>query len=149
MQDLAKALAVDPESLPRFREPREASAPVQGSRSGEDQKREVLEKRLLRLLLEPSPEAAMERDKLDADDFSQENCREFYKLLDYAWENHIDIRTKEFQQRAEQAGLEGFAAEISLISIPPGNPGRRGHCPEMGHQLRCRGHGHRVHLSFR
>jgi hypothetical protein len=73
-------------------------------------------------MLDSGPEAAEARERLDSDDFSQEECRKLYKLLDSAWENHIDIRSKTFQQRAETAGLEGLAAEISLIPIPPGNP---------------------------
>ena len=61
--------------------------------------------------------------RLDADDFSDESCHEFYKLLDSAWESHIDVGSSKFQQNAEKAGLEAFAAEISLISPPPGTPG--------------------------
>jgi DNA primase len=124
MQEMAKVLGVDPESLPRYRQPRET--PPEGTGSGRtkpDPHRIGLEKLLLRLLLESTPEAAMAREKLHSDDFSQEKLRKFYNLLDSAWENHIDIRSNEFQQRAEKEDLEGLAAEISLIPIPPGNPG--------------------------
>jgi DNA primase len=87
-------------------------------------RRAELEKTLLRLLLANTPEAAEARENLDSDDFSQELCREFYKLLDSSWENHIDIEGHVFHQRAEGAGLEGFAAEIALIQVPPGNQDR-------------------------
>jgi hypothetical protein len=80
-----------------------------------------LEKTLLRLLLEDAPAALEAREKLDSDDFSDPNCAEFYKLLDSAWEANVDLETPAFQQRAEGAGLEGLAAEIALVPIPPGN----------------------------
>jgi len=60
-------------------------------------------------------------DTLDADDFSVETHRKFYKLLDLARESHIDTRSAEFQRRAEEAGLEGLAAEVALTPVPPGN----------------------------
>lgn len=123
-REACTVLGIDPESLPKWREPRGAQGAAQTgpARTIEQKRRVRLEKTLLRLMLESGPEAAAAREKLDPDDFSQEDCREFYKLLDSAWENHIDIRTKAFQQKAETAGLEGLAAEITLIPIPPGNP---------------------------
>jgi DNA primase len=126
-QELARVLQVSPESLPKRRtrgaETRTEAAKAPRRPGPKPGPRVAVEKMMLRLLLENTPEAADARDKLDADDFSQENCREFYKLLDSAWENHIDIRSAAFQKKAEVVGLEGLAAEISLISIPPGNPG--------------------------
>jgi hypothetical protein len=47
--------------------------------------------------------------------------REIYKILDLARESHIDIRSRELQRQFEEVGLEGLAAEITLISLPPGN----------------------------
>lgn len=135
MQDIAKVLGISPESLPKYRQRRPAPpkpksaghAPVETipeSEPAPDPHRVGLEKLLLRLLLESTPEAAMAREKLDSDDFSQESSRSFYNLLDSAWENHIDIKSNAFQQLAEKSDLEGLAAEISLISIPPGQPGK-------------------------
>jgi DNA primase len=124
LQDIAGILKLDPETLRKKVRPRTADG---GSKeppppvSREAAQREELEKTLLRLLHEDTPEAAEAREKLDSDDFSSLSSREFYKLLDSAWENHIDIGSQEFQQRAEGAGLEGLAAEIALIPIPPGN----------------------------
>jgi hypothetical protein len=83
-----------------------------------------IEKMLLRLLLESTSGAAEARGKLDSDDFSDGACKEYYKLLDAAWEDNIDLGNPTFQQRAEGAGLEGLAAEIALIPIPPGDPER-------------------------
>ncbi len=123
-QEAARVLGIDPESFPRWRTPRGATETQrrEPEPSPEALKRTRLEKNLLRLLLQGGPEAAAAREKLDPDDFSQEPCRRLYKLLDSAWENHIDIRSKAFQKQAEAAGLEGLAAEISLIPIPPGDP---------------------------
>jgi DNA primase len=120
-QEAARVFGLSPESLPKWRAPRGSAVE---DRRGEaaPSARARIEKTLLRLLIESSPEATAARDRLDADDFSQEGYRSLYKLLDWAWENHIDLKSKAFQKRAEAAGLEGLAAEISLIPIPPGNP---------------------------
>lgn len=123
-QEAARVFGVSPESLPRWRLARR-SVPDERNPADplpESPRRARIEKGLLRLLLESGPEAPAAREKLDPDDFSQEPCREFYKLLDSAWEDHIDLGSKTFQKRAEVAGLEGLAAEISLIPIPPGHP---------------------------
>lgn len=123
VQDVARVLNVSPESL----KGRESRSPGDRSKSAAPvvdrafARRVELEKSLLRLLLEDTPEAAGAREKLDSDDFLDPDSRRLYKLLDSALENHIDIRSAAFQKRAETVGLEGFAAEITLISIPPGN----------------------------
>ncbi len=126
-RDLARVLGVDPESLRRrpvsTRDGRTAEQARREETGDERGQRSRWEKMLLRLLLETTPETAAARDRIDADDFSNESCREFYKLLDSAWENHIDVGSRKFQQDAEKAGLEAFAAEISLIPPPPGTPG--------------------------
>ena len=125
VQDIAGILKVDPESLRRRDRPRTVDGKPGETPSPEVSREEAnrteLEKILLRLLLEDTPEAAEVREKLDFEDFSNDSSRELYKLLDSAWENHIDIGSQTFQQRAEGAGLEGIAAEIALLPIPPGN----------------------------
>ncbi len=50
-----------------------------------------------------------------------EKCRKYHKLLDFAWESNIDLKSVEFQRKTEEAGLEGLAAEIALMPVPPGN----------------------------
>jgi len=123
VQDVARVLKVTPESLkgrdsrPRTERPKGAARVVDPVSA----RRVKLEKSLLRLLLEDTPDAAEARETLDSDDFLDPDCRQLYKLLDSALENHIDIRSTAFQKKAETVGLEGFAAEITLISIPPGN----------------------------
>ena len=83
--------------------------------------RRKLESEVLRLVLEGTPAALEALESLDIEDFADEANRKFYKLLDSAREAHIDLRGRDFQRRAEENGLEGFAAEISLVSVPPGN----------------------------
>ncbi len=125
VQDIAGILNIDPEALRGRRKPGVERGEVPGAQKERvargASKRAQLEKNLLRLLLEDTPEVAEARGKLDSDDFSDAECRTFYNLLDSAWENHIDIESRTFQQTAEEVGLEGFAAEIALITIPPGN----------------------------
>ncbi|MCZ6766518.1 MAG: DNA primase [bacterium] len=123
VQDVARILNVSPESL-KGRESRIPGDRPKGAARVVDRasaRRVELEKSLLRLLLEDTPEAAGARETLDSDDFLDPDSRRLYKLLDSALENHIDIRSAAFQKRAETVGLEGFAAEITLISIPPGH----------------------------
>jgi hypothetical protein len=80
-----------------------------------------LERLVLRLVLEGTPAALEALESLDVEEFSGEANRKFYKLLDSAREANIDLRGRDFQRRAEDYGLEGFATEISLVSVPPGN----------------------------
>lgn len=136
IKELAMTLAVDAASLRAMR----AGGPVGSSRtrstaggglgapSGSGNSggtaspaRVAVEKLALRLVMEGTQVALEAIDSLDEDDFSDPGCRKIYKLLDLAHESHIDIRSRELQRRAEKAGLEGLAAEIALVSLPPGN----------------------------
>jgi len=83
--------------------------------------RTELERLVLRLILEGTPAAIEALESLDIEEFSAEANRKFYKVLDSAREANVDLRGRDFQRRAEENGLEGFATEISLISVPPGN----------------------------
>ncbi|NIM19108.1 MAG: DNA primase [Candidatus Latescibacteria bacterium] len=123
IQELARVLSVDADSL-RAQVSRTWSRVPSGedrrNSSGED-RRVKREKLVLRLMQENHPEVDTAKDMLDTEDFSQESCREYYKLLDFAWEKNIDLKSIDFQRKAEEAGLEAVAAEIALITIPPGN----------------------------
>ncbi len=119
--ELARIFGVEPSSL-------RPSRPGSGVRVSEepearevDGPRETLEKLALRLVLEGTPMALEALDSLDSEDFYEQTTRELYNLLDSARENRIDIRNREFQHQAEEAGLAGLAAEIALIPLPPGN----------------------------
>jgi len=116
--ELARVFGVEPEGLRRRR--RGAAAP-ESERPEEDAGRVKLEKLALRLVLEGTPMALEALDSLDSDDFCASGPKSLYKLLDSARESHIDIRSREFQQEAEEADLAGLAAEIALIPLPPGN----------------------------
>lgn len=137
--ELAQVFKVDPEGV-RARLTRRAAAgsasraPEFGASHGRwasDRKRGdgrsggrarvPLERLALRLIFEGTPAALGAIDTLDAEDFTDAELTKLYKLLDLARESHIDIRSREFHQKAEEAGLEGLAAEIALIPLPPGN----------------------------
>jgi DNA primase len=125
VQDLARVFGVDPEALRVQRWPKRGrGGAVEGDGRHNEAGRVRVEKLLLRLLLDESAGAVEARDKIDSEDFSDTACREYYKLLDSAWENNIDMGSSAVQQRAERAGLEGLAAEIALIPIPPGDQQR-------------------------
>ncbi len=125
--ELARVVGVDPAGLRRLLRPagtmadggRRAGSDAGTSRSGE--KRRALERLVLRLVMEGTPSALDSIDSLDIEDFSDEANRKLYKLLDSMREAHIDLRGRDFQRRAEEIGLAGFANEISLVSVPPGN----------------------------
>jgi hypothetical protein len=128
VQDLAKILGVDAEILRGRRWPKRGPSGAPGAPENKAPRgtsgRARLEKTLLRLLMEETPGAAEAREKIDSDDFSDERCREYYKLLDCAWDENIDLGSSTFQHRAEGSGLEGLAAEIALVPIPPGDQER-------------------------
>jgi DNA primase len=125
--ELARVVRVDPAGLRRLLRPGTAADGAGGasgaaeasSRSGRN--RRSLERLVLRLVMEGTPSALDALESLDVEDFSEEPNRKLYKLLDSVREAHIDLRGRDFQRRAEEAGLEGFAAETSLLSVPPGN----------------------------
>ena len=125
--ELARVVGVDPAGLRRLLRPagtaadgdRRAGSDAGTNRSGE--KRRALERLVLRLVMEGTPSALDSLDSLDIEDFSDEANRKLYKLLDSMREAHIDLRGRDFQHRAEEAGLAGFSNEISLVSVPPGN----------------------------
>jgi DNA primase len=124
VKELARVFEVDPEGLLARQARRSGTAA--GAASGASARRatgnrEMLERLALRLITEGTPAALDAIDSLDTEDFYDANLRKFYKTLDLARETHIDIRSREFHQKAEEAGLEGLAAEIALIPLPPGN----------------------------
>jgi DNA primase len=125
--ELARVVGVEPVGLRRLLRPaggsadgdRRAGSDAGTSRSGA--LRAALERLVLRLVMEGTPSALDALDSLDVEDFSDEANRKLYKLLDSMREAHIDLRGRDFQRRAEETGLAGFANEISLVSVPPGN----------------------------
>jgi DNA primase len=125
VNELARVFSVDPEGLLSRQARRSGSAAgaAEATRGGRRAtgNRVELERLVLRLIVEGTPAALDAIDTLDSDDFCDPDLRKFYKSLDLARESHIDIRSREFHRAAEDAGLEGLAAEIALIPLPPGN----------------------------
>lgn len=134
VKELAKVFSLDPGGLLERHSKRAPSRSFVGAgdsataRAGKAERedprsriRVKLERLALRLILEGTPVALDAVDSLDGDDFTNAGLRKFYKILDLARRSHIDIRSREFHQKAEEADLEGLAAEIALIPLPPGN----------------------------
>lgn len=123
IKDLARVLGVAPASLaaarPRTRGGGASAEPTR--KTVPEGPRLTLERLALRLLMEGTPAAVEAVEALDEEDFSGETHRKLYNLLDAARDSHIDTRSRDFQRRAEENGLAGLAAEIALISVPPGN----------------------------
>jgi DNA primase len=125
--ELGRVVGVEPAALKRLLRPaggttdgaRRAGSETGASRSGE--KRRALERLVLRLVMEGTPSALDAIDSLDVEDFSDEANRKLYKVLDSMREAHIDLRGRDYQRRVEETGLAGYANEISLVSVPPGN----------------------------
>jgi DNA primase len=123
--ELARVAQVDASGLRKLARPGAGGAAThRGSPAQPDRStaaRTELERLVLRLVLEGTPAALEALESLDVEEFSAEANRKFYKVLDSAREANVDLRGRDFQKRAEEQGLEGFATEISLISVPPGN----------------------------
>jgi len=123
--ELGRVVGVEPSALRKLLRTSGGSAAADretgsaGRRA--DATRRSLERVVLRLVVEGTPTALDALDSLDVEDFSDEANRKFYKLLDSAREAHIDLRGRDFQRRAAETGMEDFATEISLVSVPPGN----------------------------
>jgi DNA primase len=125
VKELARVFSVDPDGLLA----RQAKRPGMAAGAAETEAggrratgiRVAIERLVLRLIVEGTPAALDAIDSLDTEDFCDVNLRKFYKLLDLAHESHIDIRSREFHRKAEETDLEGLAAEIALIPLPPGN----------------------------
>jgi len=118
-KEVARVLEIDAASLRRRSAEKDLSS--KEAAPAAHSSRLLVERLVLRLVLEGGPASIEALEALDVEDFSDPSMRELYKLLDSARESRIDLRGKDFQREAEEAGLEGLAAEVSLISIPPGN----------------------------
>ncbi len=125
--ELARVVGVEPAGLRKLLRPSGGTTDGVGragsdaGRSQSGAKRAALERLVLRLVTEGTPSALDALDSLDIEDFSDEANRKLYKLLDSMREAHIDLRGRDFLRRAEETGLSGFANEVSLVSVPPGN----------------------------
>jgi len=128
VQDLARILGVDPEAL--------RGAQADEARAGRGAGRTTVLTRiavwrgasgsrrtLLRLLLRTRPEPPRRAARSTPTTSQMGSARSTTKLLDAAWEDNIDLGNPSFQQRAEGAGAEGFAAEIAPYLFR-GRPGR-------------------------
>jgi DNA primase len=98
------------------RRPREKEEPEPQVES----KRKRFQKELFRIGMENEIYARKIIDNLLEEDFEGVLSREFYKALDYALKNHIDIQSPEFVGAIEDPELCNFAAEIALLQQPPG-----------------------------
>ncbi len=83
-------------------------------------KREKIQKELLRLGLEDNQYAGIILENLMEDDFEGELFRKYYKALDMALKNDIDIKSSNFVAAIEDPELSRLASEIALIEPSPG-----------------------------
>jgi hypothetical protein len=91
---------------------RQSSLPLSGTREPVPSKRQTsartdLERLVLRLILEGTPAAIEALESLDVEEFSAEANRKFYKVLDSAREANVDLRSRDFQRRAEERVWRG------------------------------------------
>ena len=103
-------------NLKKPRRPREKEEPEPPAVS----KRERFQKELFRIGMEDERYARKIVDNLLEEDFEGVLSREFYKALDSALKNHIDIQSPEFVGAIEEPELCNFASEIALLQKPPG-----------------------------
>ncbi len=89
-------------------------------RKPEVSKRRIFQKQVFRVGLEDDSFAEMIIDNLIEGDLEGELFREYYKALDSAVKNNIDIKSRGFAGAIEDPDLSSFAAEIALMELPPG-----------------------------
>jgi DNA primase len=83
-------------------------------------KREKIQKFLFRIGLEDEKYARMICEGLIEEDLEGVLYREYYKALDLALKNHIDIKSPDFIGAIESVELSTLASEIALMEKPPG-----------------------------
>ena len=87
---------------------------------GEESLRHKYQKMLFRLGLEDMRFSRIILDNLDIGDLEGTLFMDYYKALDSALENHIDIRSSAFTGSIEDPELGTLASEIALLQLPPG-----------------------------
>jgi len=87
---------------------------------GEESLRHKYQKMLFRLGLEDTRFSRMILDNLDIGDLEGTLFMDYYKALDSALENHIDIRSSAFTGSIEDPELGRLASEFALLQLPPG-----------------------------
>jgi DNA primase len=78
------------------------------------------QKMLFRLGLEDERYARMILDGLDIGDLEGTRFMDYYKALDSALKNNIDIKSSAFTGGIEDPELSALASEIALLPLPPG-----------------------------
>ncbi len=78
------------------------------------------QKMLFRLGLEDERYARMILDDLDIGELEGTGFMDYYKALDSAVKNHIDIKSSAFTGGIEDPELSKLASEIALLPLPPG-----------------------------
>ncbi|MCK4537766.1 MAG: DNA primase [Candidatus Krumholzibacteria bacterium] len=85
-----------------------------------ESKRAQIQKDLFRLGLEDSEYARAILDNLMEEDFEGDQFRQYYKALDLALKNDIDITSPEFIGSIKDPDLSRLASEIALMEVLPG-----------------------------
>jgi DNA primase len=86
----------------------------------EEGRRAKNQKVLFRLSLESERYAVKVLDNLDISDLEGPLFGQYYRALDSAIRNHIDIRSSAFTGSFEDPELSKLASEIALLELPPG-----------------------------
>ncbi|MBN2071550.1 MAG: DNA primase [Candidatus Krumholzibacteriota bacterium] len=83
-------------------------------------KREKIQKELFRIGLESKSYSRGILENLLEDDFEGELFRKYYKELDLALKNNIDIKSHDFTGAIKDPELSRLASEIALLDLSPG-----------------------------
>ena len=86
----------------------------------EENRRNKNQKMLFRLGIEHEHNARVILDNLDIGDLEGTLFMDYYKALDSAMRNHIDIQSSAFTGSIEDPELSKLASEIALLQLPPG-----------------------------
>ncbi len=120
LQEIERLFDIPIETLRGGLKKAKRKTPVAEAGRSESSKREKVQKLLFRVGFESERHARMIVENLFVEDLVGRLFREFYKALDLALKNHIDITSPDFVGGIEDAELSKLVSEIALMPKPPG-----------------------------
>ena len=102
-----------------LKEPKRSKRPAPPEKL-HDSQREKFQKQVFRIGLDDNRYARMILDNLIEADIKGSLYRQYYKALDLALKNNIDIKSQDFIGSQSDPDLCNLASEIALMEAPPG-----------------------------
>lgn len=120
VQEIGRLFEIPVETLRSGLKKTKRGAPAVERPRSDSSKREKVQKQLFRIGLEDERYARMIVENLFEEDLVGRLYRAFYKALDLAFKNNIDITSPDFTGGIEDGELSNLVSEIALMPNPPG-----------------------------